>query len=304
MNNLEVNLSMLGDLIVDESIAKHTTFKIGGKVSYFIYPKNEISLMRIIELCQNEGREYKIIGKGSNILWCDEYFSGVVISLDRYFTHVSIEEDGKVIAQSGVSLILLAHEAMKRSLGGLEFACGIPATLGGALFMNAGAYKSQMADIVEEVFVLRDNKCIWLKVDELDYGYRHSIFKEHTDWVILGAKMNLYSKEQIQIKELMDSRRKRRMESQPLQYPNAGSVFRNDEVYPAWNLIEQIGFRGYQVGGAQVSEKHANFIVNIDHATSKDVLTLVQHIQEEVKKKFNVDLKMEVEYFDCRKNSM
>ncbi len=300
MNNLENRFKELGDLEMNEPIAKHTTFKIGGNAKYYLYPKNEINLMRIIEICKEESLRYKVLGKGSNILWSDDDFNGVVINLDRYFTSYSFEEDGKVIAQAGMSLILLAHEAMKRSFSGLDFACGIPATLGGALWMNAGAYKSQMADIVDQVYIMRNQTCVWIDAKDLAYGYRTSIFKSNPDWIILGAKLNLQKAEQSQIMELMNTRRKRRMESQPLQFPNAGSVFRNEEMHPAWSLIEQIGYRGYRVGGAQVSDKHANFIVNIDHAKAQDVLTLVRKIQEEVKEKFNVELKMEVEYFDCK----
>ncbi len=301
MDQLENKFNGLADLEMNEPLAKHTTFKIGGNAKYFLYPKNEINLLRILEICKQEQLEYKIIGKGSNLLWSDENFDGVVICLDRHFNNFNFEADGTIIAQAGVSLILLAHEAMKEGFKGMEFACGIPATIGGALFMNAGAYNSNMSEIVESVYVLRNGICEWVAKEELAYGYRTSIFKSNRDWTILGCKLKLELGNQIEIKELMDSRRKRRLDSQPLNYPNAGSVFRNAGNYPAWSLIEQIGYRGLQVGGAQVSEKHANFIVNVEQASAKDVLTLVQKIQEEVKKQFDIDLKMEVETFPCIK---
>lgn len=298
MGHIAQMLSKYGDIECNASLAKHTTFKIGGNAQYFIYPKNELGLFRILEICKENTLAYKVFGKGSNILCSDADYHGVVICLDRYFSDFQFEEDGHCFAQAGVSLVLLAHAAMKESLTGLEFASGIPATLGGALFMNAGAYKSNMATIVKKVYVLQEGVCKWLSIDELDYSYRHSVFQSQTDWIILGAHLLLEKGEQTQIKALMDSRRQRRIESQPLNMPCAGSVFRNDERYPAWHLIEEIGFRGKRVGGAQVSDKHANFIVNANKATAKDVCDLAHSIQKEVQDKFGITLKMEVEKFN------
>lgn len=298
MINIEEKLRSHGDLEIDVPLSKHTTFRIGGKCKYFIYPKNEMSLLRIIELCKENNVAYRVFGKGSNLLCSDEDYDGVIICLDRYFNEIQIENDGHIYAQAGVSLILLAHEAMKASLSGLEFASGIPATLGGAIYMNAGAYKSNMANIIQKVYVLKDDSCVWMNVNELDYSYRHSIFHENRDWIILGADIKLEQGVQSEIKALMDSRRGRRMSSQPLNKPSAGSIFRNPETYPAWQLIEEIGYRGKQLGGAKVSEKHANFIVNEDNAKAVDVDNLVKEIQEEVRKKYQIEMKMEVEKFN------
>ncbi len=294
-------LSAHGDVETNEPLAKHTTFKIGGEARYFVYPKNELSLLRVIEICKENKLPYQVFGKGSNILCSDAYYDGVVICLDRYFNEMQFQEDGSVYAQAGVSLILLAHEAMKMSLSGLEFASGIPATLGGAIYMNAGAYKSNMANVIQKVYVLKEDCCEWMDVTQLEYRYRHSIFHEHRDWIIVGASLKLTKGEQSEIKALMDSRRERRMMSQPLDKPNAGSMFRNPDAYPAWQLIEEIGYRGKRVGGAMVSDKHANFIVNVGNASAQDVISLVVEIQKEVQEKYQVEMKMEVEKFNWPK---
>lgn len=298
MKRIEETLKKYGDVESDASLAKHTTFKIGGKARYFMYPKNELGLLRAIEVCEANQIPFRVFGKGSNILCSDADYEGAIFCLDRYFNDFQFEEDGNCYAQAGVSLVLLAHSAMKESLTGLEFASGIPATLGGALFMNAGAYKSNMASIVQKVYVYKDGVCTWVDANTLEYSYRHSVFQKHPDWIILGAHLKLEKGEQTQIKSLMDSRRQRRIESQPLNMPCAGSIFRNHEEYPAWQLIEEIGYRGKSIGGAQVSEKHANFIVNADHAKASDVIALVEEIQEEVRRKYDIQLKMEVEKFN------
>lgn len=298
MNQLKEKFSQYGDLEIDASLAKHTTFKIGGRAKYFLYPKNEMGLMRVIEICKENKLPYKIFGKGSNILCHDRPYDGLIICLDRYFNEYYFEMDGTCMVQAGVSLILLAHAAMKKALSGLEFASGIPATVGGALFMNAGAYKSSMSEIVEKVYVLKDGNAVWMRVEDVDYAYRHSIFQSNPEWIILGAKLKLKQGEQSEIMHLMDSRRQRRMDTQPLDKPNAGSVFRNPENALAWQLIENAGLRGMQIGGAQVSEKHANFIVNVEEAKAADVDALVKHIQKVVQENYGVSLKMEVEKFN------
>ncbi|MEF9962139.1 MAG: UDP-N-acetylmuramate dehydrogenase [Erysipelotrichaceae bacterium] len=287
-----------GDVECDASLSKHTTFRIGGSCDYMIYPKNEICLTSILEICKEYKIPYKVLGKGSNVLANDHVYHGAVICLDRFFTDFYFEEDGTCVAQAGTSIILLAHEATKRSFSGLEFASGIPGTIGGAVFMNAGAYRSDISAILEAVYVFKEDECCWLKATDLELGYRHSIFQEATNWIILGAKFQLVHGNQIEIKELVDSRRKRRMDSQPLNYPCAGSVFRNPDEVPAWKLIEDIGLRGKRIGGAMVSDKHANFIVNVGGASAKDVMDLIELIQKEVRDKYNIELKLEVEKFN------
>lgn len=291
-------LNEYGDIERNAPLCKHTTFKIGGECACVVYPKNEICLTSIIKILNENKIDFKIFGKGSNILASDDFYDGIIIQLDRYFTDFYFEEDGTCVAQSGTSIILLAHEAMKRSLSGLEFASGIPGTIGGAVFMNAGAYRYDMATIMSEVYLWRDGKCEWVSASELDLSYRHSIFQKERDWIILGAKFQLMLGDQKEIKDLVDSRRKRRIDSQPLNYPCAGSIFRNPSDFPAWKLIEDIGLRGKRIGGAMVSEKHANFIVNVGGATANDVAQLASLIQKEVKEKYDIDLMMEVERFN------
>lgn len=298
---LEDRLSAYGDVLQKESLKKHTTFKIGGKCRCFVYPKNEMCLTQILKIAKQENVSVKVFGKGSNILCSDDDYDGIVISLDRYFTDFYFEEDGTCVVQSGTSIILLAHEAMKRSFSGLEFASGIPGTVGGAIFMNAGAYKSDMSKILQEVFVYKDGACVWMTNEELEFSYRHSIFQSHPEWIVLGAKCKLVSSDQKEILDLMDSRRQRRLSSQPLDRPCAGSMFRNPEQAQAWELIEKIGYRGKHIGGAKVSDKHANFIINDKNATAAEIMELVKTIQQEVKQQFNIDLHMEVERFNWKK---
>lgn len=300
MNEFEKKLQLYGDLNINASLSSHTTFKIGGRAKYFIYPRSTIGLMRILELAKENNLEVKVFGKGSNILASDDDYEGMIICLDRYFSDFFFEENGRCIAQCGASIILLAHEAMKKELSGLEFASGIPGTVGGALFMNAGAYKSEMKDIVKKAFVLKGNQCVWMSVEEMELAYRTSIFQRERSWIVLAVELQLNKGDGVQIKELMDSRRKRRIESQPLNFPSAGSVFRNPETMPAWKCIEEIGMRGMQIGGAQVSEKHANFIINAQKASAADVAELIDLIQLKVKERFDIEMKTEVEYFNWK----
>ena len=190
---------------------------------------------------------YKVIGKGSNLLCSDEPFDGVIIRLDRYLCNAYFDNE-HLVAEAGCSIIALSYEAMKNELSGLEFASGIPGTVGGVTFMNAGAYKSSMADVIDSVSVYRDGKIEWIQNADCGFSYRTSIFQKHPDWIILAVKMTLQKGDQKEIRELMDSRRERRMNSQPLDKHSAGSIFRNPEEIPAWKLIEGAGFRGKRIG--------------------------------------------------------
>lgn len=276
-----------------------TTLRIGGEARYVVYPDSLIGLDGLLGYLKKEEIPYKLIGKGSDILASDDPYEGVIIRLDRHFHHVCIT-DTEMIAEAGCSIVALAVQAMKNGLSGLEFASGIPGTLGGSIFMNAGAYKSSMAEIVREVLVYKDHGFEWMSTEQCQFSYRHSIFQQHPDWIILAARMELSPKDSLEIARVMEDRRTRRMASQPLEYPSCGSVFRNPEGYNAWQLIEQTGFRGKTRGGAQVSEKHCNFIVNIDNATAADYLQLAEEIQERVRKEFGVDLVMEMEKFNWK----
>lgn len=291
-------LKPYAELLENEPLTRHTTFRIGGVCDYFIYPKSILCLMRILRLLQERDVPYSVFGKGSNLLCSDDPYHGVVICLDRYLNNFYFEKDGTLIAEAGCSIILLAQEAMRRGLSGLEFASGIPGTLGGAMYMNAGAYKSDISACLKEVLVCRDHSLVWMKKEELDYAYRHSAFQSHPEWTIIAGKLQLAKRDQREIRSLMDARRERRMSSQPLDLPNCGSVFRNPPQHPAWQLIEEIGYRGKRVGGAMVSDKHANFIVNVGEAKARDVDRLIREIQEKISERYGIELITEVEKFN------
>jgi UDP-N-acetylmuramate dehydrogenase len=276
---------------------KHTTYHIGGTVDYYIMPENDTALMCILDILHEENVPYYVLGRGSNLLFEDAHYPGAVINLDRSFNEVYFEENGVMVAQAGCSIIHLAAEAASHSLSGLEFAFGIPGSLGGGLYMNAGAYKSDLASILTEVCVLKDNEICWMPKESLEYGYRSSIFQKHKDWTILAGRFQLQKEDPGKILSLMENRRERRMNSQPLDMPCAGSVFRNPEQKAAWQIIDELGFRGYQLGGARVSDKHSNFIVNQNgQATCADVIELIEIIQKKAREVFGIDLILEVEH--------
>ncbi len=299
MKDIYEELASIAEVDRDIPLSKMTTLRIGGIARYVVYPENSLSLEGIIYKLNTEHIPYKVIGKGSNLLCSDDVFEGVIIRLDRYFVD-AYYVDNQLVAEAGCSIIALSYDAMKNDLSGLEFASGIPGTVGGVTFMNAGAYKSSMADIIDSVSVYHDGKIEWLSNSDCEFSYRTSIFQKHPDWIILAVKMNLTKSNQQDIRELMDSRRERRMNAQPLDKPSAGSVFRNPENVPAWKLIEGVGYRGKRIGDAVVSTKHVNFIVNDGHATASDFITLVNDVQKAVKDKYDIDLFMEVEKFNWR----
>ena len=299
MIDLYKELEALAEVEENIPLSKMTTLRIGGVARYVVYPENTLSLQGVMNKLNQNHIPYKVIGKGSNLLCSDEPFDGVIIRLDRYLCNAYFDNE-HLVAEAGCSIIALSYEAMKNELSGLEFASGIPGTVGGVTFMNAGAYKSSMADVIDSVSVYRDGKIEWIQNADCGFSYRTSIFQKHPDWVILAVKMTLQKGDQKEIRELMDSRRERRMNSQPLDKHSAGSIFRNPEEIPAWKLIEGAGFRGKRIGDAVVSEKHVNFIVNENHASAKDFITLVTDVQKAVKDKYDIDLYMEVEKFNWR----
>ena len=299
MIDLYKELEALAEVEENIPLSKMTTLRIGGVARYVVYPENTLSLQGVMNKLNQNHIPYKVIGKGSNLLCSDEPFDGVIIRLDRYLCNAYFDNE-HLVAEAGCSIIALSYEAMKNELSGLEFASGIPGTLGGVTFMNAGAYKSSMADVIDSVSVYRDGKIEWIQNADCGFSYRTSIFQKHPDWIILAVKMTLQKGDQKEIRELMDSRRERRMNSQPLDKHSAGSIFRNPEEIPAWKLIEGAGFRGKRIGDAVVSEKHVNFIVNENHASAKDFITLVTDVQKAVKDKYDIDLYMEVEKFNWR----
>lgn len=297
MEEILAKLSSFAEVKTNMSFKTLTTLRIGGNAAYVVYPSDVIALHSIVKYLNENDIPYKIFGKGSNILCSDDDYNGVIIRLDNHFDRAYFDGD-EIVAQAGCSIITLAYEAMKKGLTGLEWASGIPGTLGGCVYMNAGAYKASMKDIIEEVLVLKDNELVWMNKEDCRFAYRHSVFQDHHDWIVLAAKLKLAQGDIHEIRDLMDQRKERRMNSQPLNYPSAGSVFRNPEEASAWSLIDGIGYRGYSNGGAMVSDKHVNFIVNNNNATGKDFLGLVEDIQFKVKEKYGIDLIMEVEKFN------
>ena len=286
----------------NEPMSKHTTYRVGGQVAYYCLPKDLTSCLRIIDILKEENLPYFVMGRGSNVLFGDAFFNGAIINLDNTMNEYFFEPDGTCTVEAGCSLINLSVQAMKNGLSGLEFASGIPGSVGGALFMNAGAYKSDMSSIVKEVHVYKDGSLVWMKKDELDYQYRHSIFQSHRDWSIVAAKLQLEPGDSEQISTLMDSRRERRMATQPLDKPSAGSTFRNPEQMPAWKVIDDLGLRGHQIGGAQISEKHSNFIVTVsEDAKAQDIHDLITLIKTRAKETFGIEMKTEVEYMNWPK---
>ena len=297
MIDLYKELEALAEVEENIPLSKMTTLRIGGVARYVVYPENTLSLQGVMNKLNQYHIPYKVIGKGSNLLCSDEPYDGVIIRLDRHLCNAYFDNE-HLVAEAGCSIIALSYEAMKNELSGLEFASGIPGTVGGVTFMNAGAYKSSMADVIDSVSVYHDGKIEWIQNADCGFSYRTSIFQKHPDWIILAVKMTLQKGDQKEIRELMDSRRERRMNSQPLDKHSAGSIFRNPEEIPAWKLIEGVGFRGKRIGDAVVSEKHVNFIVNENHASAKDFITLVTDVQKAVKDKYDIDLYMEVEKFN------
>lgn len=284
----------LGDWLENEPLYKHTTFKVGGPCRLYVKVRDVEALKALLKLLKEEQVPYYVIGKGSNLLFSDREFEGIIISLNEYFHDFSVN-GCDIEAQAGVSLIYLAKQACKFGLSGLEFAGGIPGSVGGAVFMNAGAYLSDMATIISSVTILDENlEMIELEGKEMHFSYRHSLLQEHPAWILLSCRLHLQPGDRNQIQSLMDRRQEKRMTTQPWNFPSAGSVFRNPKEKPAWQCIDACGLRGWEIGGAQISPKHSNFIVNNGYASAKDILDLINLAKKAVKERFDIDLITEV----------
>ena len=296
MNEYQIErIREYGNLTLNSSFKELTTIRIGGQALGLFHPNSILSLQAMIRFCKKEGLNYYVLGNGSNILATDDPYPGIIIKLSREFNEVYAINDIAFEVHAGASLIVLSHKARKLGLSGLEWASGIPASIGGATYMNAGAYKSCMADIITEVCVLKEDQVEWMPVEACNFSYRHSIFREHPDWIIIAIRIKLEKGTAQEIEELMSQRQQRRLASQPLQSPSFGSTFRNPGQHLAWQLIDQCQYRGYQIGGAQVSEKHTNFLINANQASFEDMYRLITAIQEKVKEVFQVELLLEVE---------
>ena len=291
----------LGKLAEYEPLAKHTTLRVGGPARVFIQPENKDAFVKIIQLARELGLAFKILGKGSNLLASDDTFEGIVIQTDKGLTQTKIE--GTIVTVgAGTSDVLLAREVSKQGLAGLEFLSGIPGTIGGAIFMNAGAYKKEIGDVLTRVQILNEkNELIWLDKKDLELSYRTSVFQKRPDWIIVEAVLQLEVGEADEIFATINKRKEKRLTSQPLDLPSAGSTFRNPTGHSAWKLIADAGLRGYTVGGAKISEKHTNFVVNAGGATAKDVAAVIMHVKQVVGEKEGLDMHQEIEFFNWSK---
>lgn len=280
-------------ILTNELMSRHTTFRVGGPADFFVTPKTKEDVRDVIRVCKEVGMPYYIIGNGSNLLVSDAGYRGVIIQIYKEMNEVKVEGD-LVKAQAGALLSGIAAKALGAELTGFEFASGIPGTIGGACVMNAGAYGGEMKDVLESVTVLTgEGKIIELGRNELELGYRTSVIAKK-GYIVLGAVLKLERGDGEKIKTYMDELKEKRVTKQPLEYPSAGSTFKRPEGYFAGKLIEDAGLRGFQVGGAQVSEKHCGFVINRDHATAADIMELMRQVQIRVKENSGVDLEPEV----------
>lgn len=271
----------------------YTSFKIGGKADIMVFPDQISKLSSVIAYAKGENFPILIIGKGSNMLVDDNGFNGIVINTCR-LDKIELVDDETIYCQSGASLSRLCRFALENSLTGLEFAFGIPGTAGGAAYMNAGAYGGEMKDVLVSCeHILSDGTIGNFRAEKLDLSYRHSVYSD-SDMIITALTLKLKKGEKAVIKSKMDELISKRKEKQPLEYPSAGSTFKRPEGYFAGALIEQCGLKGYTVGGAQVSEKHAGFVINIGSATAADVMAVVEHCQKTVYNATGVMLEPEI----------
>lgn len=278
----------------NEPMSKHTTFRVGGNADYYVSVKNEEEAVSVVRLLLANRIKYYFIGNGSNLLVSDDGFRGCIIEIGKDYSSVSI--NGNIItAEAGALIVKVARDAYNNSLTGLEFASGIPGTVGGAVCMDAGAYGGEIKDVVKSVrlFNPETGEIFEKTVDEMNFSYRHSICKEKP-YIVLSATFELKEGNKDDIKEVMDELREKRTTKQPLEYPSAGSTFKRPVGYFAGKLIEDAGLKGYTVGGAQVSEKHSGFVINKGDATASDVMTLINNVRDIVNEKFDVVLEPEV----------
>jgi len=274
------------------SLKKYNTYKLNCTAKEFYIPNDKEELLQILKYIKENNLKYKIIGGGSNIIFAEEVYDGVIIKLDN-FNNLEIG-DNYITVGSGYNVIKLVNLLANNNIGGLDFASGIPGTVGGMIYNNAGAYGEEIGPHVIEITVINPNLELEI-IKKYSYGYRTSFFKENNNYIILEVKLKITPGNKEEILEIIKERKNKRIESQPLNYPSAGSVFRNPEGNFAGKLIEDIGFKGKKIGGAKVSEKHANFIVNENDATGKDIISLIDEIKKEVKDKHNIDLVLEQE---------
>lgn len=292
LRDLFKDIYLADEIEINSEMKNHINFKVGGPADILLKPKRAEQVVQSLEICKKNNIPYYVIGNGSNLLVKDGGIRGIVIKLTDMN---NIEVNGCFIkADCGVMLSDLSTKAFENSLTGCEFACGIPGSVGGAVFMNAGAYDGEIKDIIKEATVIdNEGNLVVMSKDELDLGYRSSkVMREN--YVVVGAVFEFQKGNKDDIKEKVDELTRKREEKQPLEYPSAGSTFKRPEGYFAGKLIQDSGLKGYTLGGAAVSDKHSGFVINKENATAKDILDLIAYIQKEVKRQFGVELKTEV----------
>jgi UDP-N-acetylmuramate dehydrogenase len=278
---------------INADMKEHTTFNIGGPADILVLPTCITELNRILDFCREKRMPYVILGQGSNVLVRDKGIRGIVIKLGNALKQFSISGE-EIYAEAGISLSQLAREAAEHGLSGLEFAEGIPGSLGGAVAMNAGAYQGEMKDVVYQVIALDEagNYKLFSK-EQSQFGYRRSIY-QNGDYIIVAVRLHLKPGQPEEILSTMQDLARQRQEKQPLEYPSAGSTFRRPPGYYVGPIIEELGLKGFSIGGAQVSSKHAGFIINKGQATAQDVIDLIRYIQEMVREKYGLVLEPEI----------
>lgn len=287
-------------VLEQELLSKHTTFRVGGPADWFVFADSVEILTGVFALCKEYEVPWIILGNGSNVLVSDEGIRGVVLHLAGEFEKLDLKEELTkgilhVSAGAAVPLSKLAYRASKKGFTGLEFASGIPGTVGGAVLMNAGAYGGEIGNCLTEAVVLtKEGKTEVRTAEKLKFGYRHSALQESGE-LVLEARFCLYVRQKIQIYAVLESYRKARLEKQPLEYPSAGSTFKRPAGHYAGKLIQEAGLSGYSIGGAQVSTKHAGFVINKNKATAADIYALIGHIQKTVREASGVELELEVQ---------
>lgn len=295
MNNIIKKLQAImavENIKENEPMKNHTSFKVGGPADLFLMPQSRAELQAVLEICKESQKPLYIMGNGSNLIVRDKGYSGIIINTKALNQVETVGET--LIAEPGISLKDLANVALKEKLTGLEFASGIPGSLGGAVTMNAGAYDGEMKGVITSITVIsEDGSLKTIPADQCNFGYRSSILQQH-HWVLVSVELGLKNGDYQQIEAKMLDLNNQRQSKQPLEYPSAGSTFRRPVGYYAGKLVQDAGFKGYAIGGAQVSEKHSGFVINKGGATAADILNLIGAIQAAVKEKFDVDLKTEV----------
>lgn len=276
----------------EANLKRYNTYRLETICKYLIFPSTKEELRDLLKYLDNNKEKYIILGNGSNVIFASDYYDGVVIILSKLNKRTIDDDEIKV--EAGYPLQKIALEACTLGLTGLEFACGIPGHVGASIAMNAGAYNSSLSEVVETVEVINpDYEFVTMTKEELEFNYRDSLFKKEKNYIIVSAKLKLEHGDKTEILEKISKRRVKRIETQPLDMPSAGSVFRNPPNMHAGALIEKSNLKGYNINGAQISEKHANFIVNTGGATGKDIVKLINKVKTEIKKEFNVDLILE-----------